>query len=94
MPDLRRLPPDERFRDALTHRGRRVRIETVSTTGNRSSFTGWVVSVATVRLGTTDAVLVLRTDQERIDKDLAFSLAQVSAVARLGLDGQPLGDAG
>ena len=90
MPELRRLPPDERFRVALTHRARRVQVETASTTGNRSTFTGWVVSVANLRLGATDAVLVLRTDQERIDKDLAFSLAQVCAITRLGPDGLPV----
>lgn len=90
MPDLRRLPPDERFRLALTYRARRVQVDTVSTTGSRTAFTGWITSVATVRLGSTDAVLVLRTEQERIDKDLAFSLAQVAAITGLDADGGPL----
>jgi hypothetical protein len=90
MPELRRLPPDDRFRAALTYRAQRVQVETISTTGNRSTFTGWVTSVANLRLGATDAVLVLRTDQERIDKDLAFSLAQVGTITRLDLHGRPV----
>jgi hypothetical protein len=88
MPELRRLAPDERFRVALTYRARRVQVETISTTGNRSTFTGWITSVANLRLGATDAVLVLRTDPQRIDKDLAFSLAQVATITRLDLDDQ------
>jgi hypothetical protein len=93
VPELRRLAPDERFEVALTHRARRVQVETVSTTGNRTAFTGWIISVANLRLGTTDAVLVLRTDQERIDKDLAVSLAQISTITRLDLNGEPIDEA-
>lgn len=90
VPELRRLPPDERFRAALTYRAHRVRVETVSGTGSRSTHTGWVTSVANVSLGATDAVLVLRTSQERIDKDLAFSLAQVATIVRLDFYGNPV----
>jgi hypothetical protein len=90
MTELRRLTPDERFQVALTHRAQRVQVETVSTTGNRTAFAGWVTSVANLRHGTTEAVLVLRTDRERIDKDLAFSLAQISTITPLDPTGQPL----
>ncbi len=91
MKELRRLSPDDRFKKALTYRGKYVRMVRIAPgSGNPSEFRGWVTSVANLQLGMSDAVLVLRTDQTRIDKDLAFSLAQIGDIIRLGFDGRPI----
>lgn len=86
---LNRLGPDERFLAALAYLGKRVRVATVQN-GNHDTFTGHITSVPTLRHGTTGHVLVLRTDQTRPDKDLAFSLAQVVGITELDFYGQPI----
>jgi hypothetical protein len=86
--EIHRLPADDRFEQALKFRGLPVEVETVQN-GNRMTFRGWVTSVANLRNGNTPHVLVLRTDQDRIDKDLAFSLAQVARITGLPLGWRP-----
>lgn len=77
---LGRLTDVQRCEIALGYVDQRVTLVFDPARNPDGEVTGWVVSVAMLAHGTTRDVITLRADQDRTNKDIAYSLAQVVSI--------------